>query len=56
MCTLLKNRLDISFISLKAKQILSNAREKEGFGNEVDHFVKEAISLYDECVFKCMII
>ncbi|XP_042325766.1 SCAN domain-containing protein 3-like [Sceloporus undulatus] len=46
--SLLENRLESSFISLKTKEVLSCARE-EGFDSEVDCFMEEAVSLYREC-------
>ena len=49
VCFLLRNRLENSFICLKTNEILLNARE-EGFDNEADNFVQEAISLHQECL------
>ncbi|XP_066492309.1 uncharacterized protein [Tiliqua scincoides] len=46
--SLLENRMESSFISLRTKEVLSCARE-EGYDPEVDCFMEEAISLYREC-------
>lgn len=46
--SLLENRLQCSFLSLKTKEVLSCARE-EGFYSEVDCFMVESLSVYREC-------